>query len=239
MRQAVTVELTAVVGVAAWLVLGAACTGEATTSSYAASEAACEDLLVQERCFDCLEATCCEELRACIIDAEGDGCSDCLAGDGDVCASSPTAVKLYACVLGGCDAECGEDAPGPVCDLTGAARSGGSCVELGDNATCNPLTNEGCEGEGASCDYDGGRFLCYAPPNEQALCEACGGDDGFCAPGSTCFQSVTVSTAGVTIRRSCARACCDDADCGQGVCTSFVEADGSRVGACVQRQGEE
>jgi hypothetical protein len=233
-RRAQVVIALIVIGGAA--TLGAACVGEATTGAPSASEAACEDLLVQERCFDCLEAGCCEQLRACVVDADADGCTACLQGDGDACLGSPTAVKLYGCVLGECSDACADDAPGPRCDLAGDAPSAGSCVELGERATCNPVTNEGCQGdEAASCDYDAGWFRCYAPPNDRELCEPCGGDDGFCAPGSTCYQSVAVTTEGLLFRRACARTCCDDADCGGGVCASYVEADGSRVGACLER----
>lgn len=215
-----------------------ACASEGTGDASSAAEAACEDLLVQEPCFDCLETSCCEEVRACLD--ETDGCAACVAGDQDACATSQVALKVLACVLSSCDAACDEEAPGPRCDAPATAASEGSCVDLGENATCNPVTNEGCDGDaGESCDYDGGRFRCYAPPNEGRTCDACGGDDGFCAPGSTCFQRVSIGATGVVLRRSCARSCCDDDDCGEGVCTAFVEADGSRVGACLERGEEE
>jgi hypothetical protein len=207
--------------------------GEADDAAATGDEAACDDLLVPERCFDCLEAQCCEQVRACTEDVAADGCASCIQGEAD-CSKSPVALELYGCVLSDCADACDPAAPGPVCDAP-EARSGGSCVELGGLAACNPVTNEGCDlSAGEACDWDAGGFHCFAPPNDRGLCDACGDGEGFCAPGSSCFRSVGISSEGVAIRGRCARTCCDDGDCGSGRCARAVAAEGMEVGVCLE-----
>lgn len=219
-------------------ILGLACEEEEETA--AGGEAACADLLIQAPCLDCLEASCCEEVRDCMADATDGGCAACIAGDADACTGSEIAVQLYACLVGSCEGTCGEGAPGPACDAPADRPSGGACVAIEGDAACNPVTNEGCDGAaGEACDYDSKRFHCFAPPNERALCEPCGGAEGNCGAGLSCFQQVTIGTGGVTVQGTCARTCCDDGDCGGGTCSARVTAEGSTVGVCIERgEGE-
>jgi hypothetical protein len=209
--------------------------GCVTQESAAAGEPACEDLLVQELCFDCLEASCCEEVRACLDDSSDGGCVACVQGDADACLSAKPALALYGCLLQGCNDACSEGAPGPVCDLPAEAPSGGACAPSGEAVACNPVTNEGCD-EGEACDFDAAGFRCFPGPNDVSGCEPCGPEVGFCRAGFSCLPSVTLGTAGVEVRGACARQCCDDGDCGAGVCGAYVEAGGAKVGVCIERK---
>lgn len=82
------------------------------------------------------------------------------------------------------------------------STSGGSCYPA---TPCNPMTNAGCTTAGAACDIGETGFQCYDPPNDVAVCGACG-DGAFCQPGSVCIDS------------QCLHYCCTDADCGSGKC---------------------
>ena len=217
-----------------WALGAAGCIADSSTTE-PGGEAACDDLLVQERCFDCLETSCCEEVRTCIDDREDGGCAACIGGDADACTKAKAALALYVCLVQGCQVECGPDAPGPQCDAPAKPSSKGSCVKLDDAATCNPVTNEGCDAEaGEVCDYDKGRYLCYPAPNDQKVCEACGPDAGFCGAGMTCFQSVSIGAEGLVVSGACGRACCDDGDCGAGTCQQKVDVSGGSVGVCIE-----
>ena len=67
--------------------------------------------------------------------------------------------------------------------------------------------------------------VCYGPPNDKKLCEACDYNNGqFCENGSTCIDNI------------CLRYCCEDADCGlNGVCSK----NGNAVGVCYKSSGGE
>jgi hypothetical protein len=182
------------------------------------------DGLVAEACAGCLEASCCDEVAACVAQ------ETCLHGclldhDPAVCHADPDGHALYhalgQCTSSQCEAECVAPAVSPACDAPAEAPSAGACVTLGGAVQCNPVTSEGCAGEGEACDVaEGGGFACYPPPNEQALCAPCGQAEGWCAPGHTCVGA-------------CARYCCDDGDCGAGTCDKSL-LEGGAVGVCVE-----
>lgn len=214
-------------------VLGGGCETEETGGGDAP---ACEDLLIQEPCLDCLETSCCEQVQACIADQEEGGCAACIQGDAEACTASPIAIDLYSCLLGSCAEVCSEDAPGAACDAPADPPSGGSCVTVEGAAECNPVTNAECDdAAGEACDYEAGQLRCFPGPNDRALCEACGAGVGNCGPGLSCFQQVTIGAGGVAVRGTCARTCCDDGDCGDGVCGAQVSAEGQTVGVCLER----
>jgi hypothetical protein len=97
----------------------------------------------------------------------------------------------------------GGTAPSLVPTCTGVtSTSGGSCYP---STPCNPMTNAGCTTAGAACDIAENGFQCYDPPNDVALCGACG-EGAYCQPGSVCIDS------------QCLHYCCTDADCGSGKC---------------------
>ncbi len=204
----------------------------------AEEERACEDLLVPQPCFDCLEGACCEALRAC-FDETGEGsCTLCLTGDAEACQASQPALALFGCLLQGCSDTCGEDAPSPSCEALEAAPSEGACAPAGERVTCNPITNAECDGDaGEACDFDAGRFRCFPGENDRELCEPCGAEAGFCAPGLSCYPNVKIGTEGIVIEKSCARACCDDGDCGGGTCAGAVRAGDASVGVCLEKGG--
>jgi hypothetical protein len=111
-------------------------------------------------------------------------------------------------------------------------------VKVGGDVDCNPITNEGCDGSaGEACDYNAGAYACYPKPNDLGLCDACGGEDGFCGPGLTCYQRITIGTDGLTVTGKCARSCCDDGDCGGGTCGSKATVGGTSVGVCLDAPG--
>lgn len=89
----------------------------------------------------------------------------------------------------------------PTCTGLSSA-SAGSCYPA---SPCNPMTNAGCTNAGAACDIGETGFQCYDPPNDVAVCGACG-DGAFCQPGNVCIDS------------QCLHYCCTDADCGTGKC---------------------
>lgn len=220
---------------AAMHVVTGACGSDSEESS--GEPATCEDLLVATPCFDCLETSCCEEVRSCIDDAPDGTCSACVQGtaETDACLESETTVALFLCAVGKCDAACGETAPAPKCDAPAEPPSGGSCAAAGEGVACNPLTNAECDGGGGEvCDYDTTGFRCFPGPNELDVCEPCGGEAGFCGPGLSCFRNVLISPTGVELTGVCARACCDDEDCGGGTCAAKVTAGAAKVGVCLE-----
>jgi hypothetical protein len=86
------------------------------------------------------------------------------------------------------------------------------------------VTNGGCNPTSA-CDFgaDTNRqstFVCYdpPPPNTAGICASCDDKTVACLGGFTCLYG------------QCARYCCDDGDCGTGVCDP-TNAFG--VGVCV------
>lgn len=178
----------------------ASTTGNTVTVTKASSSSGVADCTGLGEGFDpacgtCLETSCCAEL----------------AIDGGV-GRDP---DLIECAQTNCDAECfpPPTPPFPIeCTVPTPNPSMGSCVTLGGGNACNPITQEGCTGAGASCDVGQNGFQCYADGNTHALCEGCGdgASDGlYCQPGMTCVAQ-------------CARYCCDDADCGMGTCTKTI-----------------
>jgi hypothetical protein len=175
----------------------------------------CGSLATQSNadCDTCLMATngCCSENKAC---SDSDAClalldceANCDAGD-DVCAKQ--------CEVDNAE---GVDLLKAFNECFGAGACKDKCNPMLE-PTCNPITNEGCKA-GDACDTAQGGYQCYAPPNDKKLCEACGQADGFCEGGLTCIGT-------------CAKFCCDDADCGTGKCEK--SADG--VGVCVKELGK-
>jgi hypothetical protein len=150
-------------------------------------------LLVSNACNDCISASCCPQLQGCNADTS---CLDCFTGnavDPTVCSMGATRTTLYAltaCALHSCFTACVPVPP-----------------------SCNPVTNAGCM-PGSACDLSADpngqtTFACYAPPpaNTAAICGACDDKTTACLGGSTCFDG------------QCAKYCCDDGDCGGGVCS--------------------
>jgi hypothetical protein len=156
-----------------------------------------------------MELMCCDEISDCLSD---DDCETCLLGNDPQC-DDPNAAALLQSVV-----SCAEQ----LCQQT--------CFETVDIYGCNPITNAGCEQmDGFACDADlvNGAFICTGPPHSQALCDACGPQDGFCAPGHSCVASQG------------ARFCCDDNDCGaNAVCdkTFFAGVAMGEAGVCMDAQ---
>jgi hypothetical protein len=94
--------------------------------------------------------------------------------------------------------------------------------------TCNPVTNMGCTGTDVCVpDADDADYYCAPGPASPApLCAACPNGDE-CGPGNVCVPSA----AGPI----CMQWCCDDSDCGPGVCDmSIAGSFGGDLGVCVQ-----
>lgn len=153
----------------------------------------CKGVLRAGVCTDCLTAACCDEMIACRNEPL---CMPCFLGqlaDGEVCEASAVEALVTALVA------CSE------------SRCAVGCAT---QDFCNPVTNDGC-GDGGACDVGGdgtgpANFVCYLGPNPRGLCEPCGEEDEsqYCGALYTCHIDVN----------KCARFCCDDADCGSGVC---------------------
>jgi hypothetical protein len=189
----------------------------------------CEDANAAEyfgdECGACLEQNCCDEVGACYEHGEPDeGCwYDCVTNHNAAGCHEPTAHALYyaigECAQTNCEAECIQEPVEPACEgVPEEAPSAGACVEIAGGDECNPVTNEGCDTEaGEACDSGEDGFMCYPPPNENALCTECSEDAGFCAPGHVCVGGL------------CARWCCTDQDCGDdGVCSGE-----GNIGYCI------
>jgi hypothetical protein len=187
---------------------------------------ACKDS-IGGACGACVEPACCNELTACRLSA---ACVDCFNG-GTSCADDVNAA-IQADVVFGCMAAaqcpgdpCGVNAqPPPLCGAPPDSPSGGKCVMLGGQVLCNPVTNEGCDTSlGEVCDRgETGGFQCSPHGATNAICNGCGAT-GWCEPGHTCYGSL------------CTKLCCDQADCGTGVCSHDVPlALPPALGVCVQ-----
>ncbi|MBK6516444.1 MAG: hypothetical protein IPG04_20645 [Polyangiaceae bacterium] len=158
------------------------------------------------------------------------GC-DGLLGAADPCTSCVEASccpEVDACVNDtNCDACL--DGQGDACDFDPLIAAldecvGASCMsECSAPNQCNPVTNEGCDpAAGEACDLENA-FVCEPAPNDAELCEACDSANGpWCVAGATCIPETN----------QCGRYCCDDADCGSGVC-SFDIYMLPNVGICV------
>lgn len=156
-------------------------------------------------CGGCLEANCCIDLSD-----SGGAWSD----------------ELDTCAASACGDECFGTYNGPECGVDTALPRAGECVASGGVHDCNPLTQVPCNGTGKTCDmnYDSGKFECFDPPNEIAVCDECPADskDGtvWCQPGLTCVLS------------QCTKYCCEDADCAPGTCAKGVFFGDINVGIC-------
>lgn len=175
-----------------------------TTGTTTTTGDPCTLILAPGPCDDCIAQSCCAKLDACNVDVS---CLDCFTGntsDPAVCGVEPTKTTLadlQGCLTAACSAACAPTPP-----------------------ACNPVSHSGCPA-GSACDtvFDKNQnqtFLCFAPPppNTEAVCGACDDKTTACADGSTCMGG------------KCAKFCCDDGDCGSGVCES-LGAFG--VGLCV------
>lgn len=180
--------------------------------------------LVAAACQECLEQQCCGEVAAC---KANDGCwQGCVVNFSEAsCHADPDGHALFhafgECVSTKCNAPCAAPKIDAACDAPVMAASAGACITIGGDVACNPVTNEGCSGAGQACDAKGEGFACFPPPNENAVCEACSMAEGYCASGHFC--------AGGT----CVRYCCDNGDCGTGVCDKTLLKNPS-VGLCVK-----
>jgi hypothetical protein len=241
------------VAACAWVFVPWACgsdeatpgTGGGSGSGGGAPTIQCDGIIAFSamECASCATQSCCAEIAACGEDAD---CMACFDGVASACGAA-AADALNSCITTSCSMPCqggtssvsvgpGPGAgggparlPPPICDPPIPSPSHGSCVALGGMVKCNPVTNEGCNASASeACDVDQllGGFSCFGPPNNAAICAACGGDTGWCKPGSTCIGS-----------GKCAKFCCDDGDCAEGTCLTtwmamplFFDS----VGVCVE-----
>jgi hypothetical protein len=164
----------------------------------------------------------------CTMILQPGACATCL--EGDCCGELATcdgAGDCLACVIGQetnpakCNAE-----PAKTAALAFTACLDAHCKALCTPKQCNPLTNEGCNAAaGEACDLGQTGFRCYAGPNDQEICAACDGSSGpFCKPGMHCMAD-----------GACAHYCCDDGDCGTGVCDKSVLAHPD-IGVCLHKE---
>jgi hypothetical protein len=179
----------------------------------------CSGQYFSATCDGCLRESCCQTLSDC--DEDGACINYCAFGvlpSPPECNSPPTSTlfqSLTECLKTTCAGPC----------------------EPPDR--CNPVTNAGCAPDGSQCDlvYPG-MFVCFAPfgATPGALCAPCDNLTGpFCGPGLRCHAG----------SKTCARFCCNDADCGTGRCelnqmlafgaTTWHPED--MVGVCVTQDG--
>ena len=115
------------------------------------------------------------------------------------------------------------------CEAPSTPPSQGACVTLGGNIECNPVTNEPCTENGMNCDAIGTPsegFQCYSVSSQSPICGSC---ESPCAPGTICAGDLGLPTTD-----DCAKVCCDDGDCGGGVCVKQgVAVPGADVGVCL------
>jgi hypothetical protein len=164
--------------------------GAGTGGGGADAGTSCKDVFTAGDCNTCLETSCCQAIIDCKDDAHCLYCLNTLITDDPLCTSAATQKTFNAFI--GCE------------DLHCAT----ACVA---KDTCNPITNDGCGTDGSACDLgtSQGTFQCFQPPNTAQLCGVCDNVKGpYCAPGLHCFAATN----------TCARYCCNDADCGTGVC---------------------
>ena len=206
---------------------GGSGTTTATTATQTTSTGmiTCEPDLFEPSCGACLVGACCAEVAACQADAV---CSGCFDGETEPeCFEDEELSALFACTQASCYEECLADGPvvDPACDAPLVSPSNGACFTLGVDGPCNPISNEACDTAGGyACDRNTeGGYECFGPPNAVTLCEPCG-PQAFCLPTLTCLESPDGTGR-------CAKFCCDDGDCGSGVCDLAALGDG--VGVCV------
>jgi hypothetical protein len=156
----------------------------------------------------------------CLDILPSDPCNDCLM--------TKCCTKLAACAQ---DQSCWSCITETDSGMLSCAVSACAVACAPSPPSCNPVTNAGCAA-GAACDYadDANKkvtFGCFAPPpqNTAAICAACDDQTTACAGGSTCLVAQGATTG------ACAKFCCDDGDCGSGVCQQGATLFG--VGVCV------
>jgi len=182
-------------------------------------------------CGQCTEQKCCPELTAC---KGSQDCLDCVTGVKDVKADPACTAAATKALLGAIDTcdtmKCTNECLNPDMDTavcTAKETQTGACATDTTKFPCNPITNAGCAA-GEQCDYAIGassddKFQCFPLDDAPtALCEDC--SVHYCGVGLTCIGT-------------CGRYCCDDSDCGTGVCnktTAEVDKPGlGAVGICV------
>lgn len=105
---------------------------------------------------------------------------------------------------------------------TGGMATGGSGT--GGTGWCNPFTSDPCDiPNGYACDFNGGGFSCFGPPNTEALCAPCASNGMYCMPGMTCHVTFQV----------CVAFCCNDGDCSAGSYCDFPTLGSTGIGVCL------
>jgi hypothetical protein len=128
-----------------------------------------------------------------------------------------TAAMLCGCSCGMMPPPRGGQA---VCTIPLPAPSGGACIKVDGSMAdiaCNPVTSAECTNPGESCDLTDKGYICYGGDNTAKVCEPCGQNNKYCSPGFTCIQG------------QCAAYCCDDGDCGGGICDKTMTLAGAGV----------
>lgn len=160
-----------------------------------------------------------EAFEDCIC---GEACASACEG---LCSGSSSGSDCTVCINDNCAAEqqtCGED--------------------VRPDIFCNPVTQEPCAPTEA-CDrvqpFPGtvSGFFCFPPPNETAICESCNTNVGrTCEAGLTCVDDTGALPATDGL---CGRYCCDDEDCGTGVCLKGTYAPAAPdLGVCAEGGGD-
>jgi hypothetical protein len=196
-------KLIALFSVALTCVAWAAC--NKSTSAAGTGGADCSGGPFVFECDQCIESVkeCCTLAAACYADLTCLGCASAVPVDAGTCTKGATPAwdQLLACINAQCDAPC---VP---------------------HSSCNPVTNDGCADAGQACDLDqDGVYVCFPTPVAAPLCAGCSNENGpFCAGTLHCLEQGGTA--------SCARYCCDDGDCGGGMCDTSSVPGG--VGLCV------
>ena len=133
----------------------------------------------------------------------------------------------------------GGSTTGPTAVCAGlAATPTDTCVTLGGANACNPVSNA-ADGGGTcdtqACDSnDMSGYSCFDLSATVAACgETCSTNGNFCDAGYTCTDKDAFMGTDIHANPVCARWCCDDADCGGGVCVSVNQAAGPGLGVCL------
>ncbi len=168
-------------------------------------------------CNTCTLNMCCPQLDACDKDPN---CLDCYTGKAppnpNGC-ESPESKKAIDAVIACSNTKCVQQ-----------------CNPPPPQSTCNPVTNEGCDTDAEeACDITLVEglyvFRCRPGDNTEEICTDCDyGQGPYCKIGMTCLPAI--KTAG-----TCARYCCDDGDCGEGVCNKN-KIPNLGVGVCVKKE---